>query len=78
MYNETPSVNKGGGGDKINYLNFFAFLARTLVLDIHTQCFMLLVECQLKIQLKILTVSIYSCGFHRYPFHLYTSVHYSL
>jgi hypothetical protein len=62
--------------DKIIYLNIFAFLGRIPVLDTHTQCFILLVECQLKIQLKMLTISAYSHDNHLHTFHWYTSTDY--
>jgi hypothetical protein len=38
-------------------LIFFVLLGRKPVSDIHTHCVILLVELQLKIQLKMLTVS---------------------
>jgi hypothetical protein len=75
MRKETATINKKGIKSCTSI--FFAFLRRIHVLDIHTLCFTLLVECQLKIQLKMLTVSTYNRGFHGYPFHWCTSVHYS-
>jgi hypothetical protein len=56
------------GGIKSATALFFAFLGTISVLDMQTQCFTLLVECQLKIQLKMLTMCTYSRSSHGYPF----------
>jgi hypothetical protein len=68
---ERCNRNSSNETGKIMYLNFFAFLRRISALNIHTQCFIWLVECEL----KILTISTYSRDFHGYPFHWCTSIH---